>query len=103
MRRLCHYLAAMPAEARTRRTDPNTPVWGYIEELLAQVIEEVSVLAADRRRKEPRAVPRPGQKKAAKTRNAGGGTTYNGFDAMLGMFKNGGAGRQVRVQGATGG
>jgi hypothetical protein len=87
VRRLRNLIAGLPADARCRRDDPNTPVWGYLEELLAQVIEEVSVLAADRRRKEPRVLPRPGQRKQTVTSNSGGGTTYQGFDAMLGMVK----------------
>jgi hypothetical protein len=33
--------------------------WTLTVELLAQLIEEVSVLAADHRRKQPREVPRP--------------------------------------------
>lgn len=35
-------------------------MWGVSEELLAQLIEEVSVLASDRRREEPLTIPRPG-------------------------------------------
>jgi hypothetical protein len=33
--------------------------WPVLAELLAQVIEEVSILAADKRRKEPRSIERP--------------------------------------------
>lgn len=33
--------------------------WSVSTELLAQLIEEVSILAAERRRKQPREVPRP--------------------------------------------
>ena len=87
MRRLRNYIAGLPADARCRRTDPDTPLWGYVEELLAQVIEEVSVLSADRRRKEPRQLPRPGQKKATSRPSGNAGTTYQGFDAVLGMVK----------------
>jgi hypothetical protein len=35
--------------------------WPISTELLAQLIEEVGVLAAEHRRKKPRQVPRPGQ------------------------------------------
>lgn len=33
--------------------------------MLAQIVEEVSVLSSDHRRKKPRAIPRPGRKTAA--------------------------------------
>lgn len=61
MRRLRNLLDGLPVEARCRQEDPDDPAssWGSTEELLAQLIEEVSVLAADRRRKEPRQLPRP--------------------------------------------
>lgn len=62
MRRLCVYLEGLPSDARCRKEDPDEPTWGLVEELLAQVIEEVGVLAAERRRAEPRRVPRPKSK-----------------------------------------
>jgi hypothetical protein len=49
----------LPEEARARRPDATKVPWGQVEELLAQIVEEVSVLAADHRRKEPRQIPRP--------------------------------------------
>jgi hypothetical protein len=41
------------------RESADQPAWGFTEELLAQLIEEVSVLAADHRREKPRDVFRP--------------------------------------------
>jgi hypothetical protein len=46
---------AQPKDGRTAADD-----WTVEHELLAQLIEEVSVLAADHRRKKPRSIPRPG-------------------------------------------
>lgn len=62
--------------------------WGYVEELLAQLIEEVSVLTADRRRKEPREVRRPdseGEQPQRKGRvdKPGGGVILRGHRAFL--------------------
>lgn len=74
------------------REDPDIPPWGWAEELLAQVIEEVSVLAADKRRKEPRQVKRPfdtgspEESNVGLTTNASGGQTAVGHDAVLAMF-----------------
>jgi len=64
-----------------------------VEELLAQVIEEVSVLAADKRRKEARVVRRPyqgttsDQSGAGLTRHESGGVTAVGHEAVLSMFR----------------
>lgn len=44
---------------RTKPEDRSLDRWTLNTELLAQLIEEVSVLAADMRRKKPRKVPRP--------------------------------------------
>jgi hypothetical protein len=52
-------LRGLPEEALTNRPDPTEPYWGATHELLAQVVEEVSVLASDRRRKKPREIERP--------------------------------------------
>lgn len=60
------------------------------EELLAQLIEEVSVLAADRRRKEPRQVPRPydaPEPKTGVTGNATTGIQARGLDGMIGAAR----------------
>lgn len=74
MRRLRNLLAGLPADARTRRENPDTPMWGFDQELLAQLVEEVSILAADYRRKKPREVPRPtSPEQAAKKRSNHGG------------------------------
>lgn len=81
----------MPESARTQRENPDEPPWGWVEELLAQVIEEVSVLAADRRRKEPKKVKRPfltsDESSGGLAENASGGLTAQGHDAMLAMFR----------------
>lgn len=47
------------------------PEWTGLMELVAQLIEEVSILAADMRRKKPITIPRPNHIKAP--RHAGGG------------------------------
>jgi hypothetical protein len=52
-------LDGLPPEARTRRKDPDEPMWGFAEELLAQIVEEVSLLVSNRTRKKPREIPRP--------------------------------------------
>lgn len=44
---------------RTPPEERQQEKWTVETELLAQLIEEVSVLAADMRRKKPREVPRP--------------------------------------------
>lgn len=57
------------------------------EELLAQVVEEVSVLASNRQRKEPRRLPRPFDSKSrggrGSHRTASGGMVHTGLSAML--------------------
>ncbi|HET9654597.1 MAG TPA: hypothetical protein VFP72_04545, partial [Kineosporiaceae bacterium] len=57
VRRLIRLVDALPADAVVNRHGGIT--WGTTDELLAQLIEEVAVLAADHRRKKPREVPRP--------------------------------------------
>ncbi len=53
-------------------------MWGLPEELLAQLIEEVSVLVADRRRRKPREVTRPEWMQRASKRNAKGFQSEDG-------------------------
>jgi hypothetical protein len=65
--------------------------WTTEMELLAQVIEEVSVLAADHRRKEPRLVPRPGHVQR------GGGTHADPYKRGVAMLAA--TTRQVRRAG----
>ncbi len=48
----------LPDDALSKR-DANAASWSTTEELLAQLIEEVSVMTAQHVRKEPRKVPRP--------------------------------------------
>lgn len=62
--------------------------WELLHELLATILEEVSILAADRRRKKPLEVPRPGWFRAKATgRNPGvaraGGAYSDAIDRML--------------------
>lgn len=52
-------LRALPAEARLSRLPGDEVAWSTDTELLARLVEEVSVLAADKRRKKPLEVPRP--------------------------------------------
>lgn len=54
------------------------------EELLAQVVEEVSVLASNRQRKEPRRLPRPFEKRRSGVhRDSAGNTVSTGLSAMI--------------------
>jgi hypothetical protein len=74
-------------------------MWGVTEELLAQLIEEVSVLTADRRRKEPREVPRPGpaaEPEMGLTGSVETGYTARGLEGFLGAALATGA---VRLNG----
>ena len=87
-------LRGLPLDSRTRNDDPDAPLWGYTEELIAQVLEEVSVIASDHRRKKPRQVPRPGAKtdpastreKALATANTAGPNVIRGHKAMLAAY-----------------
>jgi len=49
----------LPEQARTRRAAGEPVWWGFQEELLAQLVEVLSVLVSDHRFKEPLTVPRP--------------------------------------------
>lgn len=60
MRRLIVLMDGLPDDARSARLDPTDVHWGTVEELLAQLLEVTSVYASERRLKEPRFVPRPG-------------------------------------------
>jgi hypothetical protein len=63
MRRLVALIDGLPTDSLTK-TPPDQrdkPKWTVEDELLAQLIEEVSILAAEQRRKKPRQIPRPGQ------------------------------------------
>ena len=61
----CRYLCfvadvgGLPPEARLKREDPNDPVWGLIEELVAQGVEEVSLMVSQMKRRKPLRIPRP--------------------------------------------
>lgn len=91
-------LDELPEEAASVRAEVGN--WELTHELLAQLIEEVSVLAADQRRKEPRSIPRPSapnessQKPAANTglhSTGDGGMKAVGLDGMLGLARMAGA------------
>lgn len=76
---------SLPDSAISKREDPDQAHWGPLEELLAQLVEEVSVLVADKRRKDPRTIPRPWDKKNQKSglvRN-GDSVQATGHHAML--------------------
>lgn len=96
MRRLLVIFDALPENARSKRQDPDVPTWGMQEELLAQVVEEVSVLASNRQRKEPRRLPRPFDKKGTpgRHRTASGGSVSTGLAAMLDATVRAGAVRR---------
>lgn len=76
---------SLPDSAVSKREEPDQPHWGPLEELLAQVVEEVSVLVAERRRKEPRTIPRPweAKKKKAGLVRDGDSVTATGLGGML--------------------
>ncbi|MER6232578.1 hypothetical protein ACFUC2_05280 [[Kitasatospora] papulosa] len=61
-------LDRLPAESNLKTARLNG--WTIHTELLAQLIEEVSVLAADRRRSEPRTITRPYASVAVPTGNS---------------------------------
>lgn len=65
-----------------------------MEELLAQLVEEVSIVASGKQRKQPREIPRPEQRHAASARadtrvtgevqhTPSGGVAAHGHQAML--------------------
>lgn len=84
-------IEGLPPTALSKQDNPGEVPWGVTDELLAQLVEEVSVLTSDRRRKEPIEIPRPGresrtQQKAAQpilTGNAQTGLTAHGLSGML--------------------
>ncbi len=53
-------LRSLPAEARLARLPGDEVVWSTNTELLARLVEEISILSSDRRRKKPLEIPRPG-------------------------------------------
>lgn len=57
MRRLIVLIDGLPEDSRIQSAQ--IAGWTKETELLAQLIEEVSILAADRRREEPTYIPRP--------------------------------------------
>lgn len=75
----------LPDSALSKRDAPDEPHWGVLEELMAQLVEEVSVLVADRRRKDPRTIERPWEKRKDKTglTKNGDAVKATGHNAML--------------------
>ncbi|MFB7890251.1 hypothetical protein ACFCZ3_19595 [Cellulosimicrobium cellulans] len=78
-----------------------------MEELLAQIVEEISVLVADKKRKEPREIPRPGVQQVRtpqqiiagiEAATAGGHVRQNGVHAMIAAAAKG----RVRYSPPTG-
>lgn len=53
------YMRTLPAEARLSRRPGDNTEWSLNTELLAQLVEVVSVFAADRRLKKPVELKRP--------------------------------------------
>lgn len=98
MRRLLVLLRTLPVDAYSRREDPTDVFWGIDQELLAQTLEMVSILAAEKRIKEPRQVPRPGQQRAQKS--APVNTSQGLASATIAMAqwaeRNGGAGGDAK-------
>lgn len=100
-------VTGLPDEALCKQEPGATP-WGVQEELLAQLVEEVSIVAAGYKRPNgPIDVPRPGKKQQtpAGPREGLSGTTETGLQArglggMLAVAQVYGAARPT--QGATG-
>ncbi|MGW4694868.1 hypothetical protein ACWEO1_21120 [Kitasatospora cineracea] len=86
-------MRGLPADALLRRpaADAGTDRWGLTEELLAQLVEMVSVFAADRRLLKPVELPRPAHLKAA-GRERGGDA--QGMARAVGVLRR--SGRAVR-------
>lgn len=93
----------LPDSAPSKREDPDEEMWGATEELLAQVIEEVSVLAAGMQREKPRQVLRPHEMRRQDDKAApgvvvheNGAVTATGLQGMLAMSRMAGT---VRTDG----
>lgn len=102
-------LDGLPDEARTRRDQPDDPLWTNETELLAQLLELVSGVAGqpikvsrpwdtseDRSERNPRrrdmATPPPSESGIRHTPD--GGTVVNGMDALIQFAQQQGAMRQ---------
>lgn len=100
MRRLLVLLRSLPSDAYSRREDPTDIYWGVVEELLAQQIEMQSIIAAERKIKEPRQVPRPGSLGKRTSAPSPVNTSQGLAQATLAMAmwaeRNGGAGGVAR-------
>ena len=100
-------LDGLPDESRSKVPRGESP-WGWIEELLAQIVEELSVQTAQKAREEPFEVPRPARIAAARkaaqeaaarrkreesqpTVNADGSIKVYGHKQMLEFMRNRGA------------
>ncbi len=79
MRRLRSLVGGLPPEARLAREDPTEPEWGVTEELLAQMVEVLSVSASDRRLKEPRTIPRPTDRQREEQQREQRAATHGGL------------------------
>jgi hypothetical protein len=79
-------IAGLPDGALCKQDNPGETPWGVTEELLAQLVEEVSVLAADRRRKDPITIPRPGQPTVAPAGISGTASTGVQARGMAGLL-----------------
>ncbi len=93
---MCVLIEGLPDGARSKTDDPGIAEWGTTDELLAQLVEEVSVLVADRRRKEPRTIPRPWEAKksgpvAGVVVSEDGGMVATGLSGMLSATQRRGA------------
>lgn len=53
----------LPEDARLQSDTPDEP-WGVTRELLAMLVEEVSITNSERRHKQPLEIPRPGMRAA---------------------------------------
>ncbi len=79
MRRLRSLVGGLPPEARLAREDPTEPEWGVTEELLAQMVEVMSVYASERRLKEPRVIPRPTDRQKEQQQREERAVTHGGL------------------------
>lgn len=85
-------LRGLPAEARLARLPVDPVVWTTRDELLARLLEETSVLAADKRRKKPLELPRPASIREAEEEAK---PTVNGLTGLVAMAEAAGRVRHV--------
>jgi hypothetical protein len=84
-------LRGLPAEARLGRVAGDEVVWTTDTEILACLLEEVSVLSADRRRRQPLQIGRPVTIQRASDARGAGKNRARGVTGLMSVAS--GAGR----------